>query len=60
MTRLRFLPLVLLLLSGCASTNTATPASSAAPTSTLQAQCETTGGQWRLGMCEKTEGGGGY
>jgi hypothetical protein len=59
MTRRLFPALVLLLLGGCASTNTATPAASAAPSSTYQAQCETTGGQWRGGMCEKAQGGGG-
>ena len=59
MTRLLFVPLVVLLLTGCASTSTA-PTSSTAPTGTLQAQCENAGGQWRGGMCEKTQGGGGY
>jgi hypothetical protein len=58
MTRRLFPALALLILSGCAATDTATPASSAAPT--LQAQCESTGGEWRQGMCEKRQGGGGY
>jgi outer membrane murein-binding lipoprotein Lpp len=57
MTRLPLAPLVLLLLAGCASTDQAGSASSA--TSTVQAQCERTGGQWRGGMCENAQGGGG-
>jgi hypothetical protein len=58
MTRLWFSPLVLLFLTGCASTDVVTPTSSAAPT--LRAQCENTGGQWRLEVCDKSQGGGGY
>jgi hypothetical protein len=57
MTRLWFSPLVVLLLTGCASTDAVTPTSSAA--TTPRAQCENTGGQWRAGVCEKSQGGGG-
>ena len=58
MTRLLLFPLGLLLLAGCASNgNMASPGSSAP--STVQAQCENSGGQWRGGMCERMEGGGG-
>ena len=57
MTRLPLSPLVLLLLAGCAAANTAGSPSSA--TSTVQAQCESSGGQWRGGMCENAQGGGG-
>ncbi len=60
MTRRVFPALALLLLAGCASTNMASPTSSAGPTSTLRAQCENTGGEWRQGQCEKAQGGGGY
>jgi hypothetical protein len=59
MTRLLFFSLVLLALTACASTEMGGSASSATPTVQAQ-QCENTGGQWRSGMCERAQGGGGY
>ena len=60
MTRLLLFPLGLLLLAGCASTDTMASPGSSAPSS-AQAQCDKAGGQWRGGACERMEsGGGGY